>query len=55
MKPFKWFGYVDILVRFSGSIGWESLDLKDSLEENVNVDSFTVDALELQLKDIIYQ
>ncbi|WP_018248787.1 nucleotidyltransferase family protein [Orenia marismortui] len=53
---------VDILVEFSGSIGWEFLDLKDFLEENLDtdVDLVTMDALKPQLKDrilkdVIYQ
>ncbi|AGB40970.1 putative nucleotidyltransferase [Halobacteroides halobius DSM 5150] len=53
---------VDILVEFSGDVGWEFLDLKDLLENNLNteVDLVTMNALKPQLKDeilkdVIYQ
>ena len=53
---------VDILVEFSGDVGWEFLDLKDFLENNLNtkVDLVTMNALKPQLKeeilkDVIYQ
>jgi len=46
---------VDILVRFSDSIGWEFIDLKEFLEEILGekVDLVTVNALKPQLKDSI--
>ena len=46
---------VDILVEFSGDVGWEFLDLKDLLENNLNtkVDLVTMNALKPQLKDKI--
>jgi predicted nucleotidyltransferase len=46
---------VDILVEFSGPIGWEFLDLKEFLEEILGkeVDLVTVKALKSQLKDKI--
>ena len=53
---------VDILVQFSEDIGWEFVDLKQFLEENLEreVDLVTVEALKPELKeeilrDMIYQ
>jgi len=53
---------VDILVQFSEDIGWEFVDLKQFLEENLEreVDLVTVEALKPELKeeilrDVIYQ
>lgn len=53
---------VDILVQFSEDIGWEFVDLKKFLEENLGreVDLVTVEALKPELKeeilrDVIYQ
>ena len=53
---------VDILVQFSEDIGWEFVDLKHFLEENLEreVDLVTVEALKPELKeeilrDVIYQ
>jgi len=46
---------VDILVRFSDSIGWEFIDLKEYLERilGLEVDLVTIKSLKPQLKDII--
>jgi len=46
---------VDILVRFSDSIGWEFIDLKEYLEQilGLEVDLVTIKSLKPQLKDII--
>ncbi|MCG2712733.1 MAG: nucleotidyltransferase family protein [Candidatus Omnitrophica bacterium] len=46
---------IDILVEFSGSIGWEFIDLKEFLEEILDrkVDLVTIKALKPQLKDVI--
>ncbi len=46
---------VDILVEFSGPIGWEFIDLKEFLEEILGkgVDLVTVKALKSQLRDKI--
>lgn len=46
---------VDILVKFSDSIGWEFIDLKDYLEEilGLKVDLVTIKALKPQLRDNI--
>ncbi|RCW49727.1 MULTISPECIES: nucleotidyltransferase family protein [unclassified Halanaerobium] len=53
---------IDILVEFSGNIGWEFIDLKQFLEENLEreVDLVTIEALKPELKedilrDVIYQ
>ena len=53
---------VDILVEFSGPIGWRFIDLKDELEEILGkkVDLVTKNALKPQmkndiLKEVIYQ
>lgn len=53
---------VDILVQFSEDIGWEFVDLKQFLEENLEreVDLVTVESLKPELKeeilrDVIYQ
>jgi predicted nucleotidyltransferase len=53
---------VDILVQFSEDIGWEFVDLKQFLEENLErkVDLVTLEALKPELKeeilrDVIYQ
>lgn len=46
---------VDILVTFSDSIGWEFVDLKDYLEDllDLRVDLVTIEALKPQLREII--
>lgn len=46
---------VDLLVKFSGPIGWEFVDLKEFLEKILKkkVDLVTVPALKPQLRDII--
>lgn len=46
---------VDILVEFSGPVGWEFIDLKEFLEEILGkgVDLVTVRALKSQLRDKI--
>jgi len=53
---------IDILVEFSENIGWEFIDLKQFLEENLDrkVDLVTIEALKPELKedilrDVIYQ
>jgi len=53
---------IDILVEFSENIGWEFVDLKVFLEEQLNreVDLVTFEALKSELKDdilkdVIYQ
>lgn len=53
---------IDILVEFSKPIGWEFVELKEYLEENLGkkVDLVTLNALKPQLKDdilkeVIYQ
>jgi len=48
---------IDILVKFSNSVGWEFIDLKEYLEEilNLEVDLVTIKALKPQLKDNILQ
>lgn len=53
---------IDILVEFSGNIGWEFIDLKEFLEESLEreVDLVTIEALKPELKedilrDVIYQ
>jgi len=48
---------IDILIEFSEPIGWEFVDLKESLESilHTNVDLVTVSALKPQLKDRILQ
>ena len=53
---------IDILVEFSGNIGWEFIDLKQFLEESLEreVDLVTIEALKPELKedilrDVIYQ
>lgn len=53
---------IDILVEFSEDIGWEFIDLKDFLEEELGkeVDLVTEEALKSELKksvleDVIYQ
>jgi len=53
---------IDILVEFSENIGWEFIDLKKFLEENLDreVDLVTIEALKPELKedilrDVIYQ
>ena len=52
---------IDILVEFSENIGWEFIDLKKFLEENLDreVDLVTIEALKPELKedilrDVIY-
>ena len=46
---------VDILVKFSDNIGWEFVDLKEYLEEilDLEVDLVTIKALKPQLRDNI--
>lgn len=46
---------IDILVNFSSPIGWEFVDLKEYLEDilELNVDLVTIRALKSQLKDNI--
>jgi uncharacterized protein len=46
---------VDILVKFYDKIGWEFVDLKEYLEEilDLKVDLVTIKALKPQLKDAI--
>lgn len=53
---------IDILVEFSGNIGWEFIDLKQFLEESLEreVDLVTIEALKPELKedilkDVMYQ
>lgn len=53
---------VDILVEFSGPVGWRFIDLKNELEEllGLKVDLVTKNALKPQMKDdilreVIYQ
>jgi len=46
---------VDLLVEFSGAIGWEFIDLKNFLEDvlGAKVDLVTKKALKPQLRDVI--
>ncbi|MCP4652018.1 MAG: nucleotidyltransferase family protein [Candidatus Omnitrophica bacterium] len=46
---------VDLLVEFSGKIGWEFIDLKNFLEDalGIKVDLVTKKALKPQLRDAI--
>ncbi len=48
---------IDILVSFSGPIGWEFFDLKEFLESvlDMEVDLVTIGALKPQLRDEILQ
>ena len=60
MKPMQ--SDIDILVEFSEDIGWEFINLKQFLEENLDkkVDLVTIEAFKSELKedilrDVIYQ
>lgn len=46
---------VDLLVEFSGTVGWEFIDLKNLLEDilEIKVDLVTKKALKPQLRDVI--